>query len=102
MAETHGISFDEVLATGAHWNSAHAVAEGHADIAAIDAVTWTLLTRHDEIVNDLKVIADTPSTPALPFITAQHDRVEDLNKALENAVAQLSETDKNTLCLAGP
>ena len=101
MAETHGISFGEVVTTGAHRNSAHAIAENHADIAAIDAVTWTLLTRHDEIVNDLKVIASTPSTPALPFITAHHGHAETLYAAIENAMTELSADDKNTLCLNG-
>jgi hypothetical protein len=36
------------LATGAHRASARAVAEGTADIAAIDALTWRMIRRWDE------------------------------------------------------
>ena len=66
---------EEVFVTlhksGSHRASAKAVAEGEADIAAIDAVCWHLLQMHDpEIAKDLQVIKWTPQRPSLPFITS--------------------------------
>jgi ABC-type phosphate/phosphonate transport system substrate-binding protein len=64
--------FGRVLLTGAHRMSALAVAEGRADIAAIDAVAWTLFAEIEPAARArLAVLAWTPETPSLPFITAQ-------------------------------
>ena len=41
-----GLAVPAVMVTGGHRASADSVAEGRADLAAIDAVTWALLTRH--------------------------------------------------------
>lgn len=57
--------------TGAHHASAQAVAGGEADIAAIDAVSWDLVTGHDpDVANALRIIARTRPTPAPPLICA--------------------------------
>ena len=61
--------FDVKVETGGHAASAHAVAEGRADAAGIDAVTWALLERHDPAIRTLRVIAQTPPTPGLPYIS---------------------------------
>ena len=50
-----------VLDTGAHAASAEAVATGKADVAAIDAVTWALLTRDTDGAKGLRVLADRKS-----------------------------------------
>ena len=44
-AERLGFRFAPTLETGAHRASARAVAEGRADIAAIDAITWRGIVR---------------------------------------------------------
>src|SRR5690606_38179190 len=41
-----GLSFPHPRHTGAHRDSARAVAEGRADIAAIDAASWRLIEAH--------------------------------------------------------
>lgn len=64
------ISHGAVLVTGAHAHSARAVAQGHADLAAVDAQSWRQLRRFDE-ADPLLEIARTPPTPGLPLITAQ-------------------------------
>ncbi|MEO1196407.1 MAG: PhnD/SsuA/transferrin family substrate-binding protein [Pseudomonadota bacterium] len=58
-------------ATGAHRASAGAVAQNRADIAAIDAVSWALITRHDPATaTALRIVARTAPTPAPPLISA--------------------------------
>ena len=63
--------FGRVERTGAHLASLAAVQSGKADIAAIDCVTFALLSRHrPAAVAGLRVVEDTPAAPALPFVTA--------------------------------
>lgn len=63
--------FASVLMSGAHRASAEAVARGQADIAAMDAVTWALLSTHaPDVAAVLEVVAWTRPMPALPYITA--------------------------------
>ncbi|MGB0927992.1 MAG: phosphate/phosphite/phosphonate ABC transporter substrate-binding protein [Pikeienuella sp.] len=61
--------FDALVETGSHAASAAAVAEGRADVAAIDAVTWALLQRHHPATKDIRVIGRTQATPGLPYIS---------------------------------
>jgi ABC-type phosphate/phosphonate transport system substrate-binding protein len=61
--------FSEVIVTGAHQASLAAVSAGAADIAAIDCVSLALLRQgRPELTDNIKAIADSPSTPTLPFI----------------------------------
>ncbi len=63
--------FAETIMTGAHAASMTAVAEGRADVAAIDCVTWAHLQRwRPETAGKLRVLAWTEATPGLPLITA--------------------------------
>jgi len=65
--------FSKLIQTGGHRNSARQVANGSADIAALDAVCWHLLQQYEpETANGLKVIGWTDQYPALPLITALH------------------------------
>ena len=66
-----GRFFSSVLTTGSHRGSMRAVADGRADVCAVDAVCWALAARHDPAVQArLIVIAETPPTPGLPLICA--------------------------------
>jgi ABC-type phosphate/phosphonate transport system substrate-binding protein len=68
----HGRAFfSAVVVTGAHALSLAAVAEGTADIAAIDCVSFALLRRgRAEPVERVEVLQRTPSSPGLPFIAS--------------------------------
>lgn len=81
----------EWIDTGSHRASLRAVAEGGADIAAIDAVCWALALRYEpQAAARLKVIATTPLRPGLPLITAgeRGDReVATIRAALKDACA---------------
>ena len=58
------------LVTGAHTASLAAVADGRADVAAIDAVTLSLLRRHrPDAVRRVRVLAQGPVITATPLVT---------------------------------
>jgi ABC-type phosphate/phosphonate transport system substrate-binding protein len=101
FAKEHGFEFDRVLLTGAHVASADAVLKGRADLAAIDAVTWSLIERFDAVAQSLRVLTTTPPTPALPYITAQGHDTDELFNAIGTAIDQLSTEDRALLCLKG-
>lgn len=65
-----GRFFSDVLVTGGHMSSIAAIRDGHADTAAIDSITWGLHARHaPETVAGIRIIAETPMGPGLPYIT---------------------------------
>ncbi len=67
-----GRFFSRVIRSGAHLASMQAVADGRADVAAIDCVSHALAERHlPGLAKKLKVIAETPKVPGLPLITAR-------------------------------
>ena len=101
LAADHGFAFTDIHWTGAHLASARAVQDGRADIAAIDALTWTMIRRYDRWSDALNVIGHTPPTPMLPYITARPENAAPLFEATRAAIAALSSDDRETLCLAG-
>jgi len=63
--------FERAVCTGSHVASIVAIQAGDADLAAIDAVTWSLLSRHRPgAVAGLEVVGHGPRIPTLPLITA--------------------------------
>jgi ABC-type phosphate/phosphonate transport system substrate-binding protein len=92
--------------TGGHRASVRAVAEGAADIAAIDAVAWDLAQRFErDAASGLEVIAWTASRPGLPLVTAvsrSDAEVAALRDAL-TAVMSMTETAlaRETLRISG-
>jgi ABC-type phosphate/phosphonate transport system substrate-binding protein len=61
--------FSSVVMTGAHARSLEAVARREADLAAIDCVTFALIARaRPELVDAIAILAESPLSPALPFI----------------------------------
>lgn len=99
VARATGVSFGSVFETGSHAASARAVAEERADFCAIDAVTWTMIERWDAFAGDLRVLCETPPTPALPYVTAIERDPRPLQEALVAAVHALTPEDRKTLCL---
>lgn len=97
-----GLRLLPALRTGGHRLSAAAVAEGRADIAALDAVTWSLLRdQTPDLAAALKVVARTAPTPGLPLITARGTDPGPLFAATAAAIAALSPIDRGTLHLKG-
>lgn len=64
--------FSQRIETGSHRLSARAVAEGRADIAAIDCRTLSLIRRFDaETAQALQIVGWTARRKGLPFIRAR-------------------------------
>lgn len=63
--------FGAVVTTGSHAASLKAVAERQADLAAIDCVSFALIARaQPEFREQIKVVAESPRSPCLPFIAS--------------------------------
>lgn len=66
-----GRFFGEVMVSGSHLRSMEMVAEGLADTATIDCVTYGFVARYrPDLTAQLRVVCETPESPAIPFITA--------------------------------
>lgn len=96
-----GISFSALLQTGSHLASARAVADGKADLAGLDAITWELLRKHEPLAQSLKEVARTQPTPGLPFITSPAHDPKRIATAVDSAIAGLDATDRATLGIRG-
>lgn len=103
-AQTHAAALDirlpPALQSGGHRLSAAAVAEGRADIAAVDAVTWALM-QDEPAAAFLHVIAQTAPTPGLPCIAASGADADLMFDVVSAAIAALSPGDRETLHLKG-
>lgn len=79
------------LQTGAHYRSIDAVRQGHADMAAVDAVSWALWQRSQPaLAAELQVFGQTEPYPGLPLITAQQTAPETviaLRQALQHVAS---------------
>ena len=97
-----GLSITPALQTGAHALSARAVAEGRADWAAIDALTWEFLCRfHPEETGRLRVFARTLPSPALPYITGPGEDAPAIRAAVARAIGALPAATRTALHLHG-
>ncbi len=96
-----GLSAAQLKQTGAHAASARAVAEGDADFAALDALTWLLLQDHTDLGPRLREVGQTAPTPGLPLITARHNDPAPIAQAVRAAITDLPESDRAALRLRG-
>lgn len=101
FARARGLTLRPHLRSGGHLASARAVAEGRADIAALDAVTWAMIQRWEAFAATLKVVGQTEPTPGLPYISAKGADAARMFDVIAAAVAALSDADRQTLCLRG-
>jgi len=92
----------KTMQTGAHLESARAVLAGHADYAAIDAVTYLMWDHADpQAFAGLEAFTRTEPTPGLPFITSQTTDPKPLAAAVTRAIDGLCAEDRDTLMLKG-
>jgi len=96
-----GLRLPPSLQTGGHRLSALAVAEGRADIASLDAVTFAHLQAFDPVAARLQVVGLTDPTPGLPLITALGRDPAPIFEAVSAAIAALDPGDRATLRLRG-
>ncbi|MFT4717469.1 MAG: ABC-type phosphate/phosphonate transport system substrate-binding protein [Paracoccaceae bacterium] len=98
---TLGFQFQNTWQSGGHIQSAQAVADGRADIASLDLLSWKLIERHEACAAKLRVIGMTKPTPGLPYITGRNVDVGVVGQAVNDAILALSDADRNVLCLKG-
>ena len=67
----HAEFFSSIAATGSHEASVSAVAEGRADLASIDCISFALLKHgNPKLIERVTVLAETSPSPSLPFIAS--------------------------------
>lgn len=91
-----GRFFREVRVSGRHRESLAMVRRGEADVASIDRVLYSIVTRvAPREVEGLRVLSDTACAPSLPFVTAagNAELVPALRAALTRALADPALTD---------
>jgi len=100
-AAAQNLSLSPAVQTGGHARSAAAVAEGQADLAAIDAMTWHLMLAYGDFTGKLRELSRTEPTPGLPYIAAiGADRDATFN-AITDAIAALPPDLRQRLGLRG-
>jgi ABC-type phosphate/phosphonate transport system substrate-binding protein len=88
--EGMGESLDsfERIETGAHRASIIAVAEGRADVCAIDCRSWHMAKLYEPKAAEVRVVGWTGLRKGLPMVTSRHtppEIVEKLREVLETA-----------------
>ena len=86
--------FASTVVSGGHRNSARMVADGRAEVAAIDAVCWDMLRRFEVETSDrLRMIGWTSKRPSLPMITSLStgDKTVNLLRKVLKTVSQMPE-----------
>ncbi|QKC83364.1 PhnD/SsuA/transferrin family substrate-binding protein [Mesorhizobium sp. NZP2077] len=81
--------FSSCSESGGHRGSIVAVAEGRADVAAIDCESWALAQRFEPAARKVAVVGWTARRKGLPFITAS-TTPETTVRALRDVVANLT------------
>lgn len=80
--------FASRLPSGGHRSSIVAVAEGRADVAAIDCESWALAQRFEPAAQGVKVVGWTARRKGLPYITARTTPAKTV-AAMREAIASL-------------
>lgn len=100
-AKPLGFWFENRLHTGGHFASAQAVSEGHADIASLDAKSWSNIEKFEPLASNLSVLEWSKPTPGLPLITAASNDAKEIFEAVQNAISDLKDEDRSALGLRG-
>lgn len=95
--------FSREVETGAHRSSVRVVAEGAADVAAIDEQSWRLAVDHEPAAEELKIIGVTRSSPGTPIIVGHSAREHTgaVVGALRAALDRLAEHHRRALHVRG-
>ena len=95
-----------MIPPSSHRNSIALVAQGQADLCAIDCVTFSLLQAHAPAeLTYLRILAHTQSAPCLPYITGLSISPEILKKlqlGLMSAALDPALEDTRRVLLMGP
>lgn len=85
--QQNGRFFSAVLHSGSHEASLRMVAEGFADVASIDHLTYALIERYrPSALRETRVLCCSMRTPAPPYVTGSHmadKQVEQIRQATD-------------------
>lgn len=95
--QPHGFWFEKRLQSNQHVGSARFVADGRADIASIDAVTWRNVLKYEPFADQLRLLDWTAPTPGLPLITSALSDATKVYDAISAAVSQLDRGDQSAI-----
>jgi ABC-type phosphate/phosphonate transport system substrate-binding protein len=96
-----GIRLTPAVQTGGHRRSLVAVAEGRAEIAALDAVSFRLFQQFMPEVRQVRVVGMTDPTPGLPFIAAKGAPAGRIFAIVAAAIAGMDAADRDATGLRG-
>lgn len=98
-----GPFFSRTITTGGHLHSLEAVAKQHADIAAIDCVSYQLIQNHrPDLVKQVRCIGFSVKTCGLPFVVpnSQDTDTAILIDRLNQALTRLPDNVRQSLHLS--
>ena len=94
----NGSFFNDVIVSGSHINSMRAVAEGRAEIAAIDAVSYHYIVQAEPtLARQTRIMGQSVKTTGLPFIAHADEPIPSdvlthaLNRCLDESPTNESE-----------
>lgn len=91
-------SIGPVTETGAHATSLALVQSGKADLACVDAITWSLLSRvRPSAVAELRIVAKGPLIPCPPFISGDFASAQKFRSSAPAALNALRAESPETL-----
>ena len=89
-----GRFFGALVETGGHELSLTAVAEGRADVAAVDCVTLALFARYQRpFMAELREVGRTAAAPGLPYVTAGSADPDLLRRLRDGLGAAMTDPD---------
>ncbi len=90
----------KVVVTGSHQASLEALKKGIADVAAIDAVTWSIIKRDSPAtVAGLEVVERSSEAPSPPYVVRRGIDREDVFRSLQRALESPGSTSSNKALL---
>ncbi len=87
--------------TGSHRDAAIAIAEGRADIAALDTISWRLIKAHTDLATPLKTLGLSGHSPGQALITAFPQHLTALRAAIREGIAALPAPEREALGIRG-
>jgi ABC-type phosphate/phosphonate transport system substrate-binding protein len=86
--------FRAVVTTGSHRASLEAVADGRADLASIDCVSFALIQRlAPDLADRVAVVTESPLSPGLPFVASASLPESTIASVREALFAALADPD---------
>lgn len=87
-----GTFFGDVRISGSHQDSVAMVVQGAADVCSVDCVSFALMQDTMPNATDgIRVLATTPSAPALPYVTSLHRGDDEVRTLREGLLAAASD-----------